>query len=100
MVIGGEDTTVPVRALPDGASPFGCLNMLGNATEWVEDAYHRYPGGPRVDPRVDTRGVERLVRDPGYAALPSMLALYYRASDRPTTPEVKNLGMRVARSAR
>lgn len=30
----------PVRAYPEGASPYGALNLAGNAWEWVADAYH------------------------------------------------------------
>ncbi|HBP23242.1 MAG TPA: hypothetical protein DEA08_36390 [Planctomycetes bacterium] len=27
----------PVGSLPQGASPYGCLDMAGNASEWVQD---------------------------------------------------------------
>ncbi len=32
----GSNVLRPVTALPDGASPFGALNMVGNAWEWVD----------------------------------------------------------------
>jgi formylglycine-generating enzyme required for sulfatase activity len=35
---------VAVGSLPDGASPYGIMDMLGNAAEWVQDWYHPYPG--------------------------------------------------------
>jgi len=39
--------TWEVGSRPDGASPYGVLDMLGNASEWVEDAYHEsYEGAP------------------------------------------------------
>jgi formylglycine-generating enzyme required for sulfatase activity len=49
----GEDGTVPVDTLPEGASPYGCRHMAGNVTEWnsdrwVDDAV-RF-GLPRVSP--------------------------------------------------
>ena len=31
----GIGTTTPVRAHPDGASPYGCLDMAGNVIEWT-----------------------------------------------------------------
>ncbi|MEW6281972.1 MAG: SUMF1/EgtB/PvdO family nonheme iron enzyme [Candidatus Eremiobacterota bacterium] len=33
----------PVDSYPSGASPYGCLNMIGNAWEWVSDDH---PGPP------------------------------------------------------
>jgi formylglycine-generating enzyme required for sulfatase activity len=32
---------VPVDALPEGASPYGALNMAGNVLEWVNDWYRQ-----------------------------------------------------------
>jgi len=36
--------TTPVGVFPDGASPYGCLDMVGNVLEWTADWYDRYPG--------------------------------------------------------
>lgn len=41
----GRDRLQPVFAYPEGASPYGALNMAGNAWEWVSDAFH---GNPKV----------------------------------------------------
>lgn len=35
---------IPVDALPEGASPFGCLQMLGTAWEWTSNPYLPYDG--------------------------------------------------------
>lgn len=32
-------TTAPVDALPEGATPEGVLNLTGNVSEWVDDAF-------------------------------------------------------------
>lgn len=40
----GDVTTVPVGSHPDGASPYGVLDMAGNAEEWVADVFLPYPG--------------------------------------------------------
>jgi toxoflavin biosynthesis protein ToxD len=41
--------TTPVGVYPDGASPYGALDMAGNAEEWVADKFWLYPGYPFGD---------------------------------------------------
>jgi iron(II)-dependent oxidoreductase len=36
--------TIDVRALPEGDSPAGCRQMIGNVWEWVADTFQPYPG--------------------------------------------------------
>ncbi|HUV63416.1 MAG TPA: SUMF1/EgtB/PvdO family nonheme iron enzyme [Sedimentisphaerales bacterium] len=45
---GGYRTnqSAPVGSYPDGASPYGCMDMVGNAYEWVADYAKSYPGNP------------------------------------------------------
>jgi formylglycine-generating enzyme required for sulfatase activity len=38
--------TTPVGIYPSGASPYGALDMAGNAEEWVADRFSLYPGYP------------------------------------------------------
>jgi iron(II)-dependent oxidoreductase len=37
------NSSAPVDAFPDGASPYGILDMAGNQWEWVSSAYQPYP---------------------------------------------------------
>ena len=37
------NSSAPVDAFPDGASPYGILDMAGNQWEWVSSAYKPYP---------------------------------------------------------
>ena len=34
---------LPIALYPSGASPYGCLDMAGNAAEWVDAWYEAYP---------------------------------------------------------
>ena len=40
----GYRGTLTVGSLPDGASPYGVMDMAGNVAEWTSDWYDRYPG--------------------------------------------------------
>ena len=40
----------PVGRHPQGASPYGALDMVGNAPEWTLDSYRRYPGSALPPP--------------------------------------------------
>ncbi len=48
----------PVGRHPEGASPYGALDMIGNLPEWTQDTFQYYPGNieklehPEVESRV------------------------------------------------
>jgi formylglycine-generating enzyme required for sulfatase activity len=57
---GGLKEITPVGAYPEGASPYGLLDMAGNVWEWCHSRYKSYPYNPKdgredpeaSDPRV------------------------------------------------
>ncbi len=65
----GTDTTTPVHAHPDGASPYGVFEMAGNVWEWTDTWYELYPGSPpnRTVQRF-TGGKVKVVRGGSYSS--------------------------------
>ncbi|MGW1201394.1 formylglycine-generating enzyme family protein [Streptomyces cyaneofuscatus] len=55
----GIGTTMPVGSFPDGASPFGVLDMAGNADEWTSTLYAPYPGAPADVPETEDWAFDR-----------------------------------------
>ncbi|MEZ4390094.1 MAG: SUMF1/EgtB/PvdO family nonheme iron enzyme [Polyangiales bacterium] len=57
----------PVGSFPQGASPFGVLDMSGNVWEWTADWYARsYPSGSASDPLGPEQGSARVTRGGGW----------------------------------
>jgi formylglycine-generating enzyme required for sulfatase activity len=40
---GGKGDTIPVGSYPDGASPYGLLDMAGNVANWTSSVWAPYP---------------------------------------------------------
>jgi formylglycine-generating enzyme required for sulfatase activity len=59
----------PVGSFPEGVSPYGCLDMCGNAWEWVADTRDGRPvirGGAYGYRERDCRATGYATEDPGY----------------------------------
>ncbi|MBI2302835.1 MAG: SUMF1/EgtB/PvdO family nonheme iron enzyme [Armatimonadetes bacterium] len=56
--------TTQVHAYPQGASPYGVFDMLGNVWEWCLDRYDRrgYVNGPHRNPAGPSDGIDRVCR--------------------------------------
>ena len=82
---------------PSGASPFGCLDMAGNAWQWTSSWYDRYPGNTTTN---DSFGQKyRMLRGGAWNLIN---ATYFRGAVRSwilPVYRIDDVGFRVARSA-
>ena len=58
----GYATTSPVGTYPNGASPYGALDMAGNVYEWVLDWSGQYPNEYQSNPLGPDAGTEHILR--------------------------------------
>jgi len=89
--------TTGVRALPEGASPFGVLNMAGNAAEWVADWYapDYYTRSPKENPKGPEQGTWKVVRGGGWWCKSEHCQVTDRRKELPTT-RTSSIGFRCA----
>jgi formylglycine-generating enzyme required for sulfatase activity len=97
----GWRNSLPVGALPDGATPEGLLGMAGNEWEWTSSLYRPYPYRPddgREDP---ASRAERVTRGGGQDSPADHLRTTYRGRglSRGPTAGHHNIGFRCARDA-
>ena len=95
----GWNETAPVGARALGASPYGVLDMAGNAWEWVSSAYRPYPyraDDGREDP---TPGPVRATRGGGHDSPAFELRTTERGRNLSRNPAAghHNIGFRCAR---
>ena len=76
----GKGTTWPVGSKPQGTSPYGALDMAGNAWEWVADWYgdKYYASSPSRNPPGLSSGTYRIIRGGSFDFVAHRLRGAYR----------------------
>lgn len=74
-----------VNSFPDGASPYGVLNLAGNAWEWTADWFSAdyYSKSPKANPQGPTIGTFRVMRGGSFVNPESYLRVSLRGSREP-----------------
>jgi formylglycine-generating enzyme required for sulfatase activity len=85
FTIGGEPCvgdTAPVGSYPEGASPYGAMDMAGNVTEWVLDGGYEY-GNSNSHPNPVSLTVtnDKIIRGGSWKSNEVYLRTQYRAYD-------------------
>ena len=92
--------TAEVGSYPEGASPYGLLDMAGNVWEWVSDGYAEayYRGSPYQNPQGAEDGVNKVIRGGGWGNNWAYLRTASRGFDL-NYNESKDLGFRCVYTA-
>lgn len=93
---GGPGTATPVGSYPNGASPYGVQDMVGNVWEWTSTTSHPYPyqasdGRENLDPETF-----KVLRGGSWLNLPQTVRTACRLSE-PATKDRDTFGVRLAR---
>lgn len=89
----------PVGSYPEGASPYGVLDMSGNAAEWVNDFFGTkyYRESARANPTGPASGRDRVLRGGAYSDRP--VETWFRIPGRPKlSVRFDHIGFRCASS--
>ena len=72
--------TLPADSLPEGASPYGALNIAGNVDEWVSDWYANSAFGSEsaTDPTGPPSGTVHTVKGGSWDDTPDFLRASWR----------------------
>jgi formylglycine-generating enzyme required for sulfatase activity len=95
-----DSDTTQVSSYPDGASPYGVLDMSGNVSEWVADWYdpYYYQYSPTANPPGPYVGTHRVIRGGSFFHDESLTRLDFRFAFEPGRWASFGLGFRCART--
>jgi formylglycine-generating enzyme required for sulfatase activity len=74
----------PIGSYPDAQSPFGLLDVSGNAKEWVKDWYAGYESGQQTDPEGPLFGTRKVIRGGSYLNTRTGVRVTAREGAEPT----------------
>jgi iron(II)-dependent oxidoreductase len=92
------NSSAPVDAFPDGASPYGILDMAGNQWEWVSSIYQPYPYKPSDGRENQNAGPIRSTRGGGHDSNAEEISTTHRGRALSRNPKAghHNIGFRCA----
>jgi formylglycine-generating enzyme required for sulfatase activity len=95
----GFEYTSPVGSFPQGASPYGVMDMAGNVWEWVADWYDEtyYATSPAENPQGPASGKGRVLRGGSWGNRPESIRTAVRLRSEPNSG-ISYIGFRCARS--
>ncbi len=99
----GYPDTSPAGKFPCDVSPYGCLDMAGNVSEWCSDrvavrtdGYGKEPAGGWINPTGPADGGQRIVRGGCFTATNNVnIHCSYRGAEKPETT-ADYIGFRLA----
>lgn len=95
----GQGNVLPVGSFQDGASPYGLLDMCGNAAEWVADHYEAsyYHVAPERNPTGPEEVTDHVLRGGSFDSTHEQATIYFRDSSHSARPNLR-VGFRCART--
>ena len=97
------ESAIAVGTYPDGASPYGALDMAGNVYEWVADSfdpnYYKYSPTSNPPGPTDTNVAFRVIRGGSYLSGAGTVTASYRFPEEPKEENVYSaVGFRCAQT--
>lgn len=88
--------TMPVGTFPEGASPYGVMDMVGNVFEWTDDWYKGYPETKRQHPGYGE--FSKVTRGSAWTSLAKPYGYTMTRIAQPLDYKHRSTGFRCARS--